>query len=239
MIKNTDVRLADASLFYYKKDCLVIYSQEYVLDRCVAVNRVSLVDRREQRETQSPTTEPLYLKFDCAETCNTWLSLLRTYTTQEIYGRNEFLIDGGMYRIWRGVNLTVIEARNLGTPKLLTDPSSGAKEPEVDAMDMDVACEVYFNERLCGRTTVYKSVGAPEWHEGFVFTDLPPFGILNVKVMNEKKSSRPVFLGEVRIALGNFRRGEAVDGWFPILEKGPIASSVQVGDLRMKIRVDE
>lgn len=135
--------------------------------------------------------------------------------------------------------MSVTEGRNLGNPKLLTDPSSGYQETEVDAVDMDVFCEIQFNERLCGRTTVVKAIGSPEWFEDFVFTDLPPFGTLNIKVWNEKKSSKPVYLGAVRIALGNFRRGEAVEGWFPILSNGPIASSTKVGDLRMKIRVDE
>jgi hypothetical protein len=144
--------------------------------------------------------------------------------------------------MWRQVELSIIQGRNLGNQKPLPDANShtgGAVDPEVDAVDLDVSCEIHLNEQLCGRTTVKRGIGSPEWHENFTFSDLPPFEMLEVIVWREKKMQKPVVMGSVRIALSNFRRGEAVDGWFPVLHGGPIASSVQVGDVRMKIRVDE
>jgi len=102
-----------------------------------------------------------------------------------------------------------------------------------------VSCEIHLNDTLCGRTTVKKGVGSPDWHESFTFSDLPPFDTLDVIVWREKKLFKPTIMGSVRITLSNFRRGEAVEGWFPVLHTGPIASDLQVGDIRLKIRVDE
>jgi hypothetical protein len=112
-------------------------------------------------------------------------------------------------------------------------------DPEVDAVDLDVSCEIHLNEQLCGRTTVKKGIGSPDWHERFIFCDLPPFETLELIVWREKKLLKPVVMGSIRIALGNFRRGDPVEGWFPVLHSGPIASGVQVGEVRMKVRVDE
>lgn len=160
----------------------------------------------------------------------------------EIYGKRHFPEDGGLYRMWRQVQLTVIQGRNLGSQKPLQSSSSttGATlDGEADAIDLDVSCEIHLNEQLCGRTTVKKGIGSPDWHEKFIFSDLPPFENLELIVWREKKLLKPVIMGSIRIALGNFRRSEAVEGWFPVLQNGPIASGVQVGDIRMKIRVDE
>lgn len=157
----------------------------------------------------------------------------------EIYGTRYFPEDGGLYRMWRQVELTIIEGRNLGSQKPLLDSNTGTGSGEGDVVDLDVSCEIHLNEQLCGRATVKKGVGCPGWHESFTFGDLPPFENLELIVWREKKLLKPVIMGSIRIALGNFRRGEAVEGWFPVLHNGPIASGVQVGDIRMKIRVDE
>ena len=160
----------------------------------------------------------------------------------EIYGKGYIPADGGLYRMWRQVELTIMQGRNLGNQKPLADTNThtgGTGDPEADVVDLDVSCEIHLNEQLCGRTTVKRGIGSPDWHEHFTFADLPPFETLEVIVWREKKLLKPVVMGSVRIALSNFRRGETVEGWFPVLHSGPIASSVQVGDIRMKIRVDE
>jgi hypothetical protein len=195
-----------------------------------------------QRWCSTHTDEPIYLQFGDPETSNIWLSLLRSYAMPEIHGKGYILADGGLYRMWRQVELTIIQGRNLGNHKPLADSSThagGAGDLEVDAVDLDVSCEIHLNGQLCGRTTVKRGIGSPDWHEHFTFADLPPFETLEVFVWREKKLLKPTDMGSIRIALSNFRRGEAVEGWFPVLHSGPIASSVQVGDVRMKIRVDE
>jgi len=175
---------------------------------------------------------------------NTWMALLRSYATPELYGRSR-THSGGTYRIWRQVGLTCMQGRNIGVSHSL-DPISNAgttNDPEargdVEAVDLDLFCEVYFNSVLSGRTVVKKSSGSPDWHETFLFTDLPPFEKLAVVVWREKKLQKPFVIGTVYITLTNFRRGEHVDGWFPVLFGGVTTACTQVGQLRLKLRLDE
>ena len=92
---------------------------------------------------------------------------------------------------------------------------------------------------LSGRTVVKKSMGSPDWHEGFLFTDLPPFEKLAIVVWREKKLQKPFVVGTVHLTLTNFRRGEHVEGWFPVLFGGSTTTCAEVGQLRLKIKVDE
>jgi hypothetical protein len=175
---------------------------------------------------------------------NTWMALLRSYTIPEVYGKS-YTNWGGTYRIWRQVELTCIQGRNIGVP-LSLDPSSigttaGDQEGrgDVESVDVDLFCEVYLNNVLSGRTVVKKSLGSPDWHEGFLFTDLPPFEKLAIVVWREKKLQKPFVVGTVYITLTNFRRGEDVEGWFPVLFGAASTACTQVGQLRLKFRVDE
>ena len=189
----------------------------------------------------APTTEPLYIQFEDEDMANTWLALLRSYAMPEVYGRWLSPEDGGLYRMWRQVDLTCLQGRNLGVTRPLADEMlSPDQEPKADpdAIDMDVYCEVFVNGTLCGRTTVKKGIGAPDWHERFVLPDLPPFESLELVVWREKRLTRPAVVGSVVVELVNFRRGDAVEGWFPVLHGGP-SSSTQAGEMRLKIRVDE
>ncbi|KAK0208207.1 GTPase activating protein [Desarmillaria ectypa] len=217
LVNHTDIRHADTSLFF-RKHCLGMY--------CV-----------NQRWCSPNTTEPVYLQFANSDLCNTWLALLRSYAIAEIYGRWAYPQDGGSYRMWRQVELSVIQGRNLGNTRPVDDKNESSSE--YDPVDLDVSCEIHLNDMLCGRTTVKKGIGSPVWHESFTFSDLPPFETLDVLVWREKKVFKPSPLGSVCITLNNFRRGEAIEGWFPVLQSGPLASDLQVGDIQLKIRVDE
>jgi hypothetical protein len=148
--------------------------------------------------------------------------------------------------MWRQVELTLIQGRNLGNTKPYIESMAntgvvGNADPylEPEAIDLDVSCEILLNNTPCGRTTVKKGIGSPDWHENFTFSELPPFETLQVIVWREKKLFKPTIMGSVRIALSNFRRGETVEGWFPVLNSGPVATDLHFGDIRLKIRVDE
>ncbi|KAI8995639.1 Rho GTPase activation protein [Trametes punicea] len=225
LLNHTDIRAVHRSLFD-RRNCLGVFSVAYRPDARAA-----------------PTSEPLYIQFEDEETANTWLALLRSYAMPEVYGRWLSPDDGGLYRMWRQVDLTCIQGRNLGVTRPLSDDSEALTadqdvKHDADAIDMDVYCEVFVNGVLCGRTTVKKGIGSPDWHERFVLSDLPPFENLEIVVWREKRLTKPVIVGTVVIVLVNFRRGEAVEGWFPVLHAGQ-ASSTQVGEMRLKIRVDE
>ncbi|EJF66706.1 Rho GTPase activation protein [Dichomitus squalens LYAD-421 SS1] len=222
LLNHTDIRPAHRSLFE-RRNCIAIFS--------VAG----------QMRGAAPTTEPLYIQFEDEEMANTWLALLRSYAMPEVYGRWLSPEDGGLYRMWRQVDLTCLQGRNLGVTRPLADDVPAAEQdgrPEADAIDMDVYCEIVVNGILCGRTTVKKGIGSPDWHERFVLADLPPFENLEIVVWREKKLTRPSVIGSVTIVLVNFRRGDSVEGWFPVLHGGQ-ASSTQAGEMRLKIRVDE
>ncbi|CAK5264411.1 unnamed protein product [Mycena citricolor] len=224
LLNNTDIRFTDRSLFF-RKDCLGIFclgSQRWV-------------------SNSAHPAEPVYLQFSNTDTCSTWLALLRSYTIPEIYGRQLRADEGGSYRMWRQVELTVIQARNLGNPRPF-DPAGAAViggSEEADPVDLKVSCEIHLNTMLCGRTTLKKGLNTPDWHEQFTFPDLPPFDTLDIFVWKETKLPRPTLMGSVRVTLSNFKRGEAIEGWFPVLLPGPTASDLQVGDIRLKIKVDE
>ncbi|KAK7058960.1 hypothetical protein VNI00_001584 [Paramarasmius palmivorus] len=225
LLHHSDIRLAHPSLFQQRKNCLAIY--------CA----------KGKRRASANTDEPVYLYFASTDLCNTWLALLRSYAVPEIYGRYFYPEEGGSYRMWRQVELKVIQGRNLGNTK----PFDGGSDPvedtdsmsDHDPVDLDVTCDIQLNKETCGRTTTKKGVGSPEWHESFIFSDLPPFENLEVVVWRVKKLFRSSKLGSISIALSNFPRGEAVEGWFPVLMQGSTTGDLHVGDVRLKLRVDE
>jgi hypothetical protein len=139
--------------------------------------------------------------------------------------------------MWRQVELTVIQGRNLGLARQGLD--NGSNPNDIDSADTDLSCEIHLNDILCSRTTMRRALGSPDWHESFVFPGLPPFENLDIVVWKEKKLSKPSVIGNTRISLGHFRRGDTVEGWYPVLQTGSVGTDVQFGELRLKIRVDE
>lgn len=198
-----------------------------------------------QRLIEKDAEDHVYLRFRNSESLNTWTALLRSYAIAEIYGKRlAQKPDGGLYRMWRQVFLEVCQVRNLGSLKSSSDTgqSSGVTsdtESPNDSGDMEVTCEIFINESLCGRSTTKKGIGSIEWHEQFTFSDLPPFGELVVHVYREKRTPKPHLLGTITIVLPNFRRGQTVEGWYPIIYSGSSVNGTQIGEMRLKLKVDE
>ncbi len=143
--------------------------------------------------------------------------------------------------MWRQVELTCQQGKNLGMSRHVgEDPFSGESgpSPEPDPVEIDVYCEIYVNGQLSGRTTVKRSLGSPDWHEKFIFPDLPPFQNLEIVVFREKRLMKPILIGSAVIPLMNFRRGEHVEGWFPVLG-GQTFAGIVMGEVKMKLKVDE
>ena len=137
--------------------------------------------------------------------------------------------------MWRQVELVCMQGRSLGVSKSSADDANNG-DADGDAVDLDIYCEFLVNGLLSGRTTVKKGLGSPDWHEKFAFTDLPPFENLEVVVYREKR--QPVLIGSTIIPLMNFRRGEYVEGWFPVLGGQSYIGSM-MGEIRLKLKVDE
>ena len=182
------------------------------------------------------TSNTTHLAFPSPETCATWQALLKSYAIPETYGQNLVPLEGGYYRLWRQVDLTVIQGRNLGTSNGRATRSNLNQERS----EVDVSCEIHLNDIICGRTTVKNGGELIDWHESFSYPGLPPFEILEVVVWKDRKSSKPVKLGSTCIMLCNFRRGEFVEGWFPVVRRVEgLGVENHMGDLRLKVRVDE
>ena len=210
---------------------------------------------------------PIFLSFSSTDVLNAWTALLRSYAVPEIYGRRVMPHHGGLYRMWRQVELQVVQGRNLGTAQLVNGPifpgpnSSNANNDPDDptastgapgAEEMDLYCEILLEPEVghpAARTSVKRAGGGnePFWHETFTLGDLPPFGPLAVHVWREKRAPLqlalqpgvPALVGGVEIALNNFRRGEHVEGWYPVLLGGAAANGIQVGEVKLRIRIDE
>ena len=152
--------------------------------------------------------------------------------------------------MWRQLSLTVSSARNLAIakknyasgPDLTTMAIAATEEVSEAAADLQMYCEIVIDGVLLGRTALQKGLAENgtsdmtiswSWHETFTLADLPPFGVMSVRVWRHKKGGKPMYVGTVEVVLVHFRRGQAVDGWFPIMY------GTQVGDLRMKLKVDE
>lgn len=142
--------------------------------------------------------------------------------------------------MWRQVKLTCMQGRNLGTTQPLPDDAADSdSKADGAAIDLNVYCEIFVNSMLCGRTTVKKCIGHPDWSETFCFTDLSPFEHLEIVVYRERKLVKPIVVGSVLIYPMNFRRSEYVEGWFPVVNSNGTHMGVQLGELRLKIRIDE
>ena len=173
----------------------------------------------------------------------TWLTLLRSYAIPEVYGTTINPLEGGLYRMWRQVEVHCISARDLGQTKHLPDSRSSKKRPPLPVTpdlsfssdgsdsngswasgssdgsgDYDVWCEIWVNSILCARTTAKRSTVTPEWHESFTIGDLPPYDNLQITLHKGKRGSqRSLTIGSVVVPLGTFQRGEYMEGWNPIV----------------------
>jgi hypothetical protein len=60
--------------------------------------------------------EPVYLHFPSRTTLRTWLALFRSCVRPETYGAQLApQTHGGLYRMWRAIDLTLIAGRNIGS----------------------------------------------------------------------------------------------------------------------------
>ncbi|KAG6813787.1 hypothetical protein H0H92_007199 [Tricholoma furcatifolium] len=127
-----------------------------------------------------------------------------------------------------------MQGRDLATFKLL---DNGGEIGEPDVVDFAVSCHVRMNGIFCARTSEKRGTASPDWLENFTLSDLPPFDSLVLLIRREKKNMKSI--ASVTIPLTHFPRGDCVEGWFPVVECGFSASDLQVGELRLKLIVNE
>lgn len=254
------MRLTDRSLFF-RNDCLSIHApQSAFMPHSPSLQNLvsSDIDRRRKNGKSSlvgSLLEPIYLSFDSRDAVNCWIALLRSYALPEIYGCEK--TPGGLFRLWRQVSLTVMHAKNIGFNKkpistetnlssaqsLDPDPNQSSQDANVDSQ---MFCEIYYDNIIMGRTIYQKGQSGVDpdptawtWWETFVLSDLPPFGVLDVRIFRFRKTAKPALVGRVEISLSHYKRGHLMEGWFPVMTAVNNGSGVQNGNLRLKIHVDE
>ncbi|GJJ09690.1 hypothetical protein Clacol_003914 [Clathrus columnatus] len=260
LLRTTDIRLTDRSLFF-RSDCLSIHApQSAFMPHSPSLQNLvsSETDRRRKNgklPSIGPFLEPIYLSFDSKDAVNCWNALLGSYALPEVYGCEK--VSGGLFRMWRQVALTVMHARNLGLNKKLAstesnlssaqslDPDRNESSSDSSA-DSQMFCEIYYEGVILGRTIYQKGQSGVDsdptswtWLEMFRLSDLPPFGILDVRILRFRKATKPTLIGHVEMSLSHFRRGQLLEGWFPVMTVVSNGNGVQIGDLRLKIKVDE
>ncbi|KIJ26917.1 hypothetical protein M422DRAFT_216095 [Sphaerobolus stellatus SS14] len=258
LLRTTDIRFADRSLFF-RNDCLSIHSPAQAFyGHSPSLQTLLSTDPAQNKRTHpAPALDPIYLAFESKEAANTWTAALRSYAVPEIYGCE--LEPRGLFRMWRQVSLSITTARHLALARKNSNSSvssdlnsngtgnSNLISPEDvsdAAADLQLYCEVEIDGVAMGRTALQKGTSEVAshdssplptwtWLESFVLSDLPPFGLMGVRIWRFKKGAKPIYVGVVEVVLGHIRKGQAMDGWFPIL------NGTQVGELRMKLKVDE
>ena len=264
VLRATDIRFADRSLFF-RSDCLSIHAPPsaflahspslQTLIHTTSDHSGSHRRTHQRQPSNTPQLDPIYLAFENKDAANCWIALLQSYAKPELYGLN--VNPGGLYRMWRQVKLTVMHGRNLGgfgklasteglttaTSSAETDHGEGATDASADSL---VFCEVLVDGFASGRTMFQRGEAGTRsdppnwtWLESFSLSDLPPFGTLSIRVWRHKKSAKSTLVGAVEISLGHFRRAQAVEGWFPVMSSGSNGNGIQVGDLKLRVRVDE
>ena len=113
-LMSTDVRPCDKSLFN-RTDVLCIWGHPAAMSLSTHPQPTSTT-MSPAAGMMGPTavpSSPIYLSFASQETHNTWLVLLRSYTAPEVYGRLLHPEQGGLYRMWRQVELVVVQSKGV------------------------------------------------------------------------------------------------------------------------------
>jgi hypothetical protein len=221
-------------------------------------------------------TDPIYLSFPSQSYLHAWLTLLRSYTKPETYGKRLAPPHiGGLYRMWRQVEVQLESGKNVGVASFAGKGSNGdlggraggstqqgmmpdgggggasgsgmggigmmgdtQPQYEESTKDQEIYIELTIDKALSGRSTP-KRAHNPQWHERFLFTDLPPLELLTLSVLRDKRMAKGVKVGSVLIYLNNFTRGEWVDAVWPVIGSSAGVGNSICGEVKLKIKVDE
>ncbi|KAE8210245.1 hypothetical protein CF327_g5866 [Tilletia walkeri] len=197
------------------------------------------------RLNSTVSDEPIYLCFYTRAALYKWLYLLRICAQPEVYGSPLSISKGGTHRFYRQIDLTINGVRFLSNtsadPNALMEaymsPSgSGAalnSRPTTSAAgqdrDFDGAREDTIMQCYCvvrsgpyaiAKTKVHSTTSTTLWLEKFSVGDLAPWTTLTVELMQSQRGGKSSLFGVVDLPVQTMRRGEDIDGWFPIWSTG-------------------
>lgn len=130
-------------------------------------------------------------------------------------------------------------------------PTEGLGLP---AAPVECFCVVSLNGDVAARTKVRKGSSGPVWVEKFCLGDLPPLETLSIYLMQSQRHAKSSLVGTVDLPVDTMRRGEDIEGWFPIWapsqdrDGNPISSQLDaertylkemMGELKLVLKVRE
>ncbi|KAK0533658.1 hypothetical protein OC834_001921 [Tilletia horrida] len=225
---TTHIRKVDSSLFG-RNNAMGIFATPSTLTQ---------LSPRARLNTTTPD-EPIYLCFYSRANLHKWLYLLRIYAQPEVYGSPLSAARGGTHRFYRHMAMKIDGVRFVSPDSsALFDaymtPSASGTTPGVrpasavpggdrdfdllgakeDAV-MQCYCVVRHGSYAVARTKVFSTNSSQLWLEEFSVGDLAPWTTLTVEVMQAHRG-KTALVGIVDLTVQTMRRGEPVEGWFPI-----------------------
>jgi len=256
-LSTTHIRKVDSSLFG-KNHAMGIFARPS-----------TLMPLSPRAKLATPSDEPIYLCFYTRAALYKWLYLLRICAQPEIYGTPLTAVRGGTHRFYRQIDMTINGVRLLSTtidpsmPQLHLPPNTtgpavgGDRDSDLAVMKEDPIMHCYCIVR-CGtyavaRTKVFLSTSNQLWLEKFSIGDVAPWTTLTVELMQAQRGGKSALFGVVDLPVQTMRRGEDIDGWFPIWstalaarENGPVGSAADpssaysrelIGELKLVIHL--
>ncbi|KAI9291347.1 hypothetical protein K502DRAFT_321331 [Neoconidiobolus thromboides FSU 785] len=142
--------------------------------------------------------EAYYFKVETFMERDIWICLLKSFAQPEIFGK--LLPLPKLYRVYRSFWLRILDGKNLRTNE-------------------SIYCQIYFDDKLTGFTSIKSKTYNPFWREDFHMEDLQGFkdGI-TINLISHHKYSKNVGLAHSFIPVKSIRPGEFYEGWYPLME---------------------
>ncbi|CAD6959456.1 unnamed protein product [Tilletia controversa] len=199
------------------------------------------------RLNSTASDEPIYLCFYTRAALHKWLYLLRIFAQPEVYGSPLSVSKGGTHRFYRQLDMTINGVRSLSHTtsadlSALSDGAAptGARGPIIGSRpistipgqdrDFDSStredtilqcyCVVRSGPYAIAKTKVHSTTSTALWLEKFSIGDLPPWTTLTIELMQSQRGGKTALFGVVELPVQTMRRGEDIDGWFPIWSTG-------------------
>lgn len=123
----------------------------------------------------------------------------------------------------------------------------------IPAQPSSCFCQIWRSGELVARTKVSSGTSSIAWFDKFALRDLPQLAVVHIEVLQATRNGKGFFtLGLVNVPVETMRRGEDIEGWFPIwsqpksdetwsrfYESTSSYSQEIVGELKMSLHIRE
>lgn len=77
-------------------------------------------------------------------------------------------------------------------------------------------CQIWMNGEVIARTKMESGTSNIAWFDKFALQDLPKLEMMYIEILQSWRTGKYVQLGTVDLPIETMRRGEKIEGWFPI-----------------------